>query len=447
MSAPVSPFLRRMAGLAATIFYRVDCIGAPPADGPVLLLPNHPNALLDPAVIWSTAGRDIRFLAKSTLFAGPLGAVLRNAGAIPVYRRADAGSDPSRNVEMFAAVSEALGAGDAVCIFPEGVSHSRGRLEPLRTGAARIALGAKQSGTSVALVAVGLNFDRKARFRSRVTVVYGPPFSCTNPPDAGPPAGDSSTVRQLTDRMALHMRDLMIEADPSGDAALVDRVDRLYASARGLPREPAERLERRRLIAAGIERLRAADPARYADLLLRMRRYDDRLRRFGLRDAHLDQAPSSSEALKFACRELLTATVLVPLSIVGIVMFAPPYWLTALLTRLWIQEEDIRATAKVVGGAVIYGSWICGLAILAFLTVGWGWAAATLIAAPVLAVLSLLAIERETAVVDAIRAWLVLRRARHSTIARLRKRRSELADLLDDVRGWLDEAEGARRST
>jgi 1-acyl-sn-glycerol-3-phosphate acyltransferase len=437
MNTPVSPLVRRVAGVAATIFYRIDCIGAPPVDGSVLLLPNHPNALLDPAVIWVTARRDIRFLAKSTLFVGPLAALLRGAGAIPVHRRSDAGADPSRNAEMFVAVSDALADADAVCIFPEGISHSRGRLKPLRTGAARIALAAERAGTHVALVAVGLNFDRKARFRSRVTVAYGQPFACADLAHASAPADDVVAVRGLTERISGHMRQLMIEADPSGDAALVERVDRLYTSARGLSREPADRLERRRLIAAGIERLRSGDPARYDDILLRVRRYNERLRRFGLRDTQLDRAPSPADAVLFACRELVAAAVLVPLCVVGMVTFAVPYALTAVLTRSLIHEEDVRATAKVVCGAAIYGVWVSLVALAASLTFGQRWGLAALATTPVLAVASLMAIERETAVAEAVRAWLLLRRTHRATIARLHKRRSELADVLDDVRSWL----------
>jgi hypothetical protein len=57
---------------------------------------------------------------------------------------------------------------------------------------------------------------------------------------------------------------------------------------------------------------------------------------------------------------------------------------------------------------------------------------------PVLAFVSLLALEREAAVLDAVRAWLLLRRARPDTRARLRRHRSELADVLDQVNEWLN---------
>jgi len=124
-----SPVIRWIARAVCFVFYRVDRIGTIPSDGAVLLLPNHPNALLDPTIIWATANRDVRFLAKSTLFNGALRPVLAGARAIPVYRKLDQGVDTARNTETFAAVSAALAAGDAVCVFPEGLSHSSGRLE------------------------------------------------------------------------------------------------------------------------------------------------------------------------------------------------------------------------------------------------------------------------------------------------------------------------------
>ena len=65
MSLRANSIVRRMAGAICATFYRIDRIGCAPADGAVIILPNHPNALLDPAVIWATAGRDVRFRACS----------------------------------------------------------------------------------------------------------------------------------------------------------------------------------------------------------------------------------------------------------------------------------------------------------------------------------------------------------------------------------------------
>jgi 1-acyl-sn-glycerol-3-phosphate acyltransferase len=436
MSGRANPVVRWLARAACRIFYRIDCIGDVPREGAALLLPNHPNSLLDPALVWATAGRDVRFLAKSTLFDGPLGPLMRGAGAIPVYRRQDQGVDTARNAETFAAVAAALAGGDAICLFPEGVSHSKGRLEPLRTGAARMALAAESNGTAVALVPVGLNFDRKTTFRSRATVVFGAPFHGRDllPADE---SGLPAAVRGLTDRIGEHIRRLLIEADPQADAALVDRVDRLYAAARGRPADPAERLTRRRTIAAGIAHLRAADPTRYDELLLRLRRYDQRLRRFGIRDRHLDWQVGSADAIRFALRELAIAVLLLPVCLSGLVAFFVPYQLTGIAARLATREHDVMATAQVVAGFLIYGAWIAGLGALAWQLGGRTLGILTLLAIPPLAVVSLFALERESSVAAAVRSWILLRRARQDSRERLRRRRSELADVLDQVHEWL----------
>lgn len=432
---PASGVVRSLARGAVWLFYRVDRAGQPPRDGAAILLPNHPNALLDPALVWATAGRDVRFLAKSTLFEGWLRPLVAGAGAIPVYRRHDEGVDVSKNAETFAAVDAALGAGDAICIFPEGISHSSGRLEPLRTGAARMALSAERAGTAVALVPVGLNFERKTSFRSRVTVIYGPAFSCADLLAGG--ETNAAAVRILTDRMTGHMRHLLVETDPRADAAMVERVERLYSAARGRPANAETRLAQRRAIAAGIERLRATDPARYEEILLKLRRYDERLRRFGFRDRHLDWEVSRSDAVSFGARELLAGVVLVPLAMAALTIFAVPYRLTGFAARWFTSEPDVAATAKVVAGTILYALWLALLTAAAWWLGGTRAAAATALLVPVIAVAGLFAIERESAVLEAVRAWFLLRRARHETRARLRRHRSELADVLDEVYGVL----------
>jgi glycerol-3-phosphate O-acyltransferase/dihydroxyacetone phosphate acyltransferase len=386
--------------------------------------------------VWATSNRDVRFLAKSTLFETPFKPFLAGAGAIPVYRRRDEGVDLSRNAEMFSAVDAALRAGDAVCIFPEGMSHSHGRLAALRTGAARIVLSAEASGTAVALVAVGLNFDRKATFRSRVTVAYGPAFRAAD--FAAQSHGDQqAAVRALTDGIAVHMKRLLIEADPGADARLVDRVDRLYAAARGRPHAPEERIARRQAIADGIERLRESDAARYEEILMQVRRYDQRLRRFGLRDRDLDMNVSGADAVRFAVREGALAIVLGPLAIAGLILFFVPYWLTAITARLVTREPDVAASAKVIGGAIIYAVWLTVLVTAASLVLGPATALIAAVLLPLIAVASLFALERESAVLEAVRARLSIERAPAGTQA-LRRRRSELADVFDEVREWLE---------
>ena len=170
------PGLSGLSRVAATSFYRLQITGPEvPASGPVLLVANHPNSLLDPALVAAAADRPVRFLAKSTLFTHPrVGWLVRGAGAIPIYRRTDDPEAANRNLGMFEAVFAELLSGAAVGIFPEGISHSGPSLSRLKTGGARIALGtAARSGTAFPLIPVGLVLRDKGMFRSDALVIRG----------------------------------------------------------------------------------------------------------------------------------------------------------------------------------------------------------------------------------------------------------------------------------
>src|SRR5712691_5770127 len=137
---------RALLTLCLDIFYRrIEAPGleAIPQDGPLLLVANHGSALMDPLLLLVLVPRPVSFLAKHTLFPMPVvGHVLRRIGGIPVYRKQDDPGDAARNEAMFDACRNVLESRGAVCLFPEGISHDHPRLQPLKTGAARIFLRA-----------------------------------------------------------------------------------------------------------------------------------------------------------------------------------------------------------------------------------------------------------------------------------------------------------------
>jgi 1-acyl-sn-glycerol-3-phosphate acyltransferase len=109
-----------------------------PASGPVLLVANHVS-VLDPIACGRLVfdnGRTPRFLAKDSLFTGPLGTLMRAAGQIPVARHSThaSGSVSAAQVE--------LAAGNLIVIYPEGSVTRDPDWWPMqgRTGVARLAL-------------------------------------------------------------------------------------------------------------------------------------------------------------------------------------------------------------------------------------------------------------------------------------------------------------------
>lgn len=180
--------LRRLARIALGWYYAdvvVEGRERLPSSSPLLLVANHPNALVDAMLVVVAAPRRVLLTAKATLFRQPLLAALLHAvGVVPLRRAKDeqgprAGVTPSatRNTDAFQMVAAALGSGGAVLVFPEGISHDAPAIAPLRTGAARMALMAHERGaTGLRVAAVGLIYEEKERPRSRVLVRIDEPL-------------------------------------------------------------------------------------------------------------------------------------------------------------------------------------------------------------------------------------------------------------------------------
>ncbi|MCU0626297.1 MAG: lysophospholipid acyltransferase family protein, partial [Gemmatimonadaceae bacterium] len=227
MSALVYRGLYHVAAVAMRWYYRqvaIDGAERIPQRGPVLLVVNHPNELVDALFAGLAAKRQLTFTGKATLFANPVGgAILRYLRVVPLRRAKDEAArdptapvDPRRNAEAFAAIHEALADGEAVLIFPEGVSWDEPHLAPLRTGAARIALSARSDGgvRGLRIVPVGINYERKDGVRSRVLVEVGEPLDV----DAWPDDDVDALTAELSRR--LHAVTLNFDDEHAADDAL-----------------------------------------------------------------------------------------------------------------------------------------------------------------------------------------------------------------------------------
>ena len=218
---------------------------------------------------------------------------------------------------------------------------------------------------------------------------------------------------------------------------MVARADRLYAAARGAPSDPRQRIERRRLIAEGMAVLRDEDPERLAAIAARVDDYHASLGRFGLRDPDVDQRISFRSAARFMIREGLLALVLAPVALVSMAVFAPPYWFTGRMSR-WAPDLQSRASWQVIGGAVIYGVWIGGLATVAGVLAGATAGVLAFVGLVALAFAGMRAVERETRVLRAVRTFLALRQTPLRARAGLRRERAALAEVLEEVRVWVE---------
>ncbi len=343
------PVIARLFGMAADLFYRRRHLGgAVPADGPLLVVANHPNGLVDPVVVMRVAGRRVRFLAKEPLFRMPvIGWLLRAVGALPVYRAKD-GHDTGANAGMFDAVNAALCRGEAICLFPEGVSHDEPSLQPLKTGAARMALG---SQAPVRVVPVGLNYRDKGRFRGEVAVQVGVAVEVSAYRDAADPVG------ALTDAIAAAIREVTVNLDAWEDAPLLELAGRIWPG----DDDPAVRL---RVFAEAHRSFLTAVPDRVASLRRRLVAFGAALAALGMKDpAELDLRYRPSGVARFVARNLSAVLVGLPLAALGAIAYAPPYQAVRPLVAGLRPEADVVATVKLLGSMVLFAAWQVALSV------------------------------------------------------------------------------------
>lgn len=171
-------------------FSEVQVIGGEdvPENGPFILVCTHFSTIMDVAIISAHLphNRPIHYWAKKGLYRGKLFAwILNDSGNIQVDRK------NKDNQELFKGTFDAMEAGEAIGLFPEGGSFTEPKLNGMKAGAAWAALeyakhltleregGASSSKvkTDVMVVPASINYTEKSRFRSKAVFQMGKAFS------------------------------------------------------------------------------------------------------------------------------------------------------------------------------------------------------------------------------------------------------------------------------
>jgi len=367
--------------LGVRVYFRkleISGAGNIPPRGPIIFASNHPHSVTDALLLGLGVGRMLHFVAHSGLFRHRLQSwFLRSCGVIPVFRPKDVSEAADRNVAMFSACHRLLVGGGAIGIFPEGTSAEERRVQKLKTGTARMALSAEEGadwGLGVTIVPVGLNFESRRRFRSRVLVRFGRPLAAADHREAYG-ADPVAAVTALTEELQDALRRRVVNVEHVDFVELVRDVEKVYKG---------ELLERDGLVIPGDTRFkrdqqvtreigRALDyfyersPEVIWGLSHLMRKYHRKRRLLRLKDELLrgERGPTVRGEI---WRMVAVGAAGLPLAAYGSVGNIVPYKLTEWISARLAPDLTKVHTYQFVVGAVLFLPWY---ALLLHFVNGW----------------------------------------------------------------------------
>lgn len=369
--APLAALGRWFArGLVRFYYPRIVIDGAErlPATGPLLLVANHPNSLIDPVLLGVAARRPVRLLAKAPLFSIPVfGTALRAAGMIPAYRGADDPKAVRRNLDSLAAAARALAERDAVVgIFPEGKTHDALRLAQVKSGAARLALQALAAGAKgLRVVPLALNYERKEKFRSAVWIRVGEPIDVAAWL-AEHPGDEHAAMRALTPELDRRLRRELLDLDDPAWENLLDEVEWLLPRESPLPSAGLDALALRKQVADALNHFHRAEPERARAAAARVSAHAAALHDLGLdAGARLLHERGPRLFLRLL-RDAFGVWAGSAFALYGLALHLVPFGLSRLVASLLGRGD--RATLalwRLVFGAALLLAWYALLALAA----------------------------------------------------------------------------------
>ncbi len=426
-------FIRKLAGvLVRGIYRRVDIYRSNDiADGPQLSVSNHFGGFADPLLLIYAMPRVPRVMARDVIWKYPVVRSIMNwLGALPVHKPEDRG--PGSNDVMFRSAYEALDEGSHVVIFPEGVTRDEPSIGRVKTGAARIVMGARVNGTDgIRITPAGIHYENKASLRSDVSVLIGTSIDLdaaigehvADGADEGPENRDA--VRSLTSAIETELRRVAPDfADWREARALTAGSEIVLRTLADDPRVDIPTADRDTL--AG--HLGRKSPEEKAHMVTAVDRYSAELAGLGLDDEQLLSGMTGKRFLWRSLGLLVLALLLLPYAIVGTVINWIPFLLVKAVGLLRVAPA-VLSTIKPVSAILFFGvTW--GITLWgAFQEWGARGALLTALLMPVYLGAVIVFLETAQTLWSSFRTWRHLHKARSSEDV-IESARREVLDVL-----------------
>ena len=258
--------------------------------------------------------------------------------------------------QMYAKVYEKLAEGGCLGIFPEGGSHDRTDLLPLKAGVVIMALGAMSANKdlNVRIVPVGLSYFHPHKLRSRAVVEFGSPIDVPRELvglfDQGG-EGKRKAVGEMMDIVYDGLKGVTLRA-PDYETLMVIQAGRRLYRAPGQSLSLGQTVELNRKFIMGY--LQFKDEPRVVKLRDEILRYNKKLRYAGLRDHQVERATRAGwRSLGLLAYRLGLLGLWGGLALPGAVLNSPIIVLAKIISHKKAKEALAASQVKVAGRDVL----------------------------------------------------------------------------------------------
>jgi glycerol-3-phosphate O-acyltransferase/dihydroxyacetone phosphate acyltransferase len=317
---------------------------------------------------------------------------------------------PNLNQEdLYNTVWDTLDHNGCIGIFPEGGSHDRVSLLPLKAGVTIMALGALQRNPNLKLTIIpcGMTYFSGHRFRSHVCMEYGAPITISTLMVQTYKTDKKTACGQLLNLITERLKAVTVNYPDSESMKIIQTAKRLYKPV-GMEMSSEQYLGLCRRFVEGYMKIREQEPIK--KISAKIQAYNNELLKYGLKDYQSQTLEMSS--WKLAQRILFLIMTLI-LSLPGLILNMPIGGIAKYLGRkeaekalkgsnVKVEGKDVIASYKIIVGFVLVPVTYAIYAILVSWKYGLFVGLMFYLALPFISYASVLVVEQDLAIYKTI---------------------------------------------
>lgn len=360
--------LKIIFGISLRVFFKslkINDKENAPEKGAMLVVANHPNTFMDPVIIASFLKPQVFFIANASVFTNKWTKwIFKNLNMIPIQRKNDTNKDKYDNNKVFEHCYQHLGKGGTILIFPEGISIRARRLQTLKNGTARMALGAevlKNFDLNLKILTIGLNYSKPESFRSEVFVNVDKPIVVKDFQKLYE-ENETEAINQLTETIRQRLEKHTIVTANDAQDRLAKQIEDLYAPI--LEEElhlSQDQKEQKFLIKKGIveaiQHFEEKNPQLVADFRPKIDLYSRTLNRLHLSDNVFSDKNKRNNIWLESLKNIIYFVLGFPFFVYGLLNNYVPYIIPSIVAKKisdWAEMEEYTAPVMMVAGIVTF---------------------------------------------------------------------------------------------